>query len=83
MSDLSVRDRVRASVIQEALRVELLPLYIKKTPGRVVQASEVRCLGHVRLRGESTCWRDHISWLENGRGAGEGGCGEEGVAISA
>lgn len=41
MSDLSVRDRVRASVIQEALRVELLPLYIKKKPGRVVQASDI------------------------------------------
>lgn len=30
MSDLSIRERVRASVIQEVLRVELLPLYIKR-----------------------------------------------------
>lgn len=31
MSDLSIRERVRASVIQEVLRVELLPLYIKRS----------------------------------------------------
>ena len=76
VAGLSLRDRVRSSVILERLRVEPLLLHIERSQlrwfGHLVRMSPGRLPGEVfwacppgkRPRGcPRTCWRDHIFQL--------------------